>query len=405
MDAFFASVEQRDDPALRGLPVIVGGGRGGEGSRGVVTAASYEARVFGVRSAMPMRQALALCPQARRVRARMGVYVAESRRLMEILETFSPDIEPLSIDEAFLDITGVLHLRPRAEPDPRTGLARDLKARVRTVLNLPCTVGIAPNKFLAKLASDHAKPDGLRVVSPEEAAAWLAPMPTSVIPGIGPKAGERLARLGVRTIADLRSLVAGRPPEQIARDFGRHALRWPDLCMGLDDRPIEVGRERLSIGQERTFSVDERDHGALRATVLGQIETCAARLREKGLHARRVVLKVREPSFETHTRSATLPTPTDDTGVLWQAAATLLASWLDARPGPLRLIGIALQELSPPALPGLFDSPATASRVDRAADAIARKLGPGIIARAGSLRPPSIKPPKEPPTKPPRRPS
>jgi DNA polymerase IV len=387
MDAFFASVEQRDNPSLRGKPVLVGGGRGGTGKRGVVTTASYEARTFGCRSAMPMAQARRLCPQAIIVPARMGAYSAVSRQMMAVLDEFSPDAQKLGIDEAFLDVTNVQHLHGDGP-----AIAAKIKQRVRTVANLPCTVGVAPNKFLAKLASDLGKPDGLFVITPETIDTILPPLPVKVLYTVGPKAAAALETLGIRTIADLRRADAG----MLKARFGDHATLWIDLAHGRDSRTVHAQAAAKSIGQERTFSDDLTDPDRLRAVLLGQVEEVSRQLRGDRLHARRVVVKMRTGDFKTVTRSATLPEPTDRTDLLWSTARDLFESRWRERPAPLRLLGVALSDFSGEVQSGLFDEVSTApaqpspsitrrARLDATADAINAKFGHDALSRARTL--------------------
>lgn len=285
MDAFFASVEQRDNPELRGRAVIVGGSSrrlpAGEkwvvarryppNTRGVVTTASYEARKFGVRSAMPMAQACRLAPDALVVPGRMHVYADTSRRIMEVLRTITPDVQPISIDEAFADITGSAHLFGGPE-----GAGRELKRRVREAVNLTISVGVSCNKFLAKVASDMHKPDGLTVIEADAAPDLLAPMPVSVIPGVGPKAGQELARLGVRTILDLRRAAAREEDlRRLEQRLGGVVREWVRMAHGHDDREVHPRERAKSIGKERTFGSDIGDGDELRRLLLGFVEETA----------------------------------------------------------------------------------------------------------------------------------
>ena len=380
MDAFYASVEQRDNPSLRGKPVIVGGGWGGEHSRGVVMAASYEARKFGVKSAMPAMQARRLCPRGVFLRGRMEVYSAVSRQLREILTRFSPDIQPISIDEAFLDASGVMHAHASG-----LALGGAIKLGVRRELDLPCTVGVSDNKFLAKLASDLHKPDGLGELREADAPQRLAPMPVTVLMGVGPKAAESLARRNLRTVAALRAWLDARDDAQVIREMGEHALAWRRQCLGQDDRPVRERDEAKSIGKERTFGEDVAAPEVLRATLLGQVEDTTRRLRAAGLKCRGVTLKLRTPDFRTFSRSTVLESPTDETSRVWAAAEPLLATWRSLHHGPLRLIGVALHDLATTGQLELFGTDPKSGRVDAAADAIAVKFGKGSIRRAGAI--------------------
>lgn len=375
MDAFFAAVEQRDNPDLRGKAILVGG----RGKRGVVTTASYEARPFGCRSAMPTAQALRLCPHAIVVPIRMGVYSEVSRHVRTILERFSPDIEPISIDEAFVDLTNVPTWLSRAED-----AAADIRQLIRSELKLTASVGVAPNKFLAKVASDMNKPDGCGIISPESAAAILAPMPVSVIWGVGKVTLAQLHSLNIRTVADLLAF----DHRELDRRFGTAAAHWRHLARGEDDRIVHTSHVSKSIGKERTFSDDIADPMRLRAILMDELEHAARLLREDKLLCRRISLKLRRPNFTTYSRSSVLPAPTDQTPNLWSAAARLLDEFFDQTPGPLRLIGVRLEDLAPQTQLGLFDQQDASQRnstLDAVSDTIAARFGAGAIGRAGSL--------------------
>ena len=378
MDAFFAAVEQRDTPALLGKPVLVGGGRGGTGKRGVVTTASYEARVFGCRSAMPMAQARGLCPHAAVMPVRMGVYSGISKQVMAVLVEFSPDVEPVSIDEAFIDVTSTLHLFGTG-PE----IARAIKRRIRETTHLAATVGVAPNKFLAKVASDMAKPDGVGVITTENAAATLAPMSVRTLFGVGPKTGARLEKLGIRTIADF--LVADEGV--LHRTLGDQTALWRRLAAGEDDRSVNPRAQQKSIGKEQTFDDDIADPARLRAVLMGQVEAIARQLREEKLLARRITLKLRSPDFHTVTRAATLYSPTDTTADLWAAASALFDAWLADERTPLRLLGASLGGLTPGAQLDLFEPPrAPKTRaIDATMDTIAARFGNASIGRGTGL--------------------
>ena len=359
-----------------GQPDVVGGGRG---KRGVVTTASYEARVFGCRSAMPTAQALRLCPHAIVVPMRMDAYVAASREVREVLETFSPDIEPLSIDEAFVDLTHVPVWQGRG-----CDAAVEIRSRIRERTRLTASVGVSVNKFLAKVASDMNKPDGLSEIPHERAAAVLAPMKVTVLWGVGPKAAARLERLGVHTVADLLAA----PEPALAEEFGTDAIaHWKRLAVGDDQRTVHVDRANRSIGEERTFGDDIADPERLRAILLDEVELAARSLRHDGLLCATVVVKLRRPDFRTFTRSRTLESPTDRTIELWEAARELLEEFWMTSPGPLRLLGVSLQGLTDHAQGQLFRPPerARAEKMDAVADAIAAKFGRRAIRRAGGM--------------------
>jgi DNA polymerase-4 len=380
MDAFYAAIEQRDNPELRGKPVLVGG----RGKRGVVTTASYEARPFGCRSAMPTGKALRLCPHAIVVPIRMDVYAAVSRQVRGILERFSPDIEPVSIDEAFVDLTNV----PTWSAKKNGGelAAREIKRMIRDETRVTASVGIGPNKFLAKVASDMHKPDGLGVIEAGRARDILSPMPVGVLWGVGKVSGERLARWGIKTVGDLLAF----DERDLMREFGDAGAHWRRLALGLDEREVITEHTSRSIGKERTFGDDIADPVRLRAILMDELEQAARLLRADGLVCRRVALKLRRPDFRTYSRSSVLSAATDRTPELWAAADRLLGEFFaepDA-PSSLRLIGVRLEELSERSQPGLFDEQPQESRVralDGVADRIAAKFGRGAIVRGGSL--------------------
>jgi DNA polymerase-4 len=391
MDAFYASIEQRDQPSLRGKPVLVGGGKGGEGKRGVVTAASYEARAFGCRAAMPMAQARALCPHAIVVPVRMGVYASESRRIQAIFDRFTPDIQPVSIDEAFLDLTRVGKVAPGGLQAAK-GVGDEIRSLVTRETGLTCSVGVSFNKFLAKLASDACKPDGIMVIGPDDVERVLPGRAVTEILGVGEVAGEKLAKMGIRTIGDLRAADLS----VLRKRFGSAADEWKQLAMGVDDRVVHARQRAKSVGKERTFSEDVGDPATLRALLLQLLESAAMNLREDGLRCRRVTVKLRTPDFRTFTRAASLDAPTDHTATLWPVAMGLLDAFLAEHRPRLRLLGVTLHELGDVTQPGLFDeTPASATgpsrrpgadaAIDGVSDAIARKFGKAAITRARTL--------------------
>lgn len=375
MDAFFAAVEQRDDPSLRGKPVIVGG----VGGRGVVSTASYEARKFGCRSAMPMAQATRLCPHAIVVRPRMQAYSAVSHQVFEILERFTPLVEPLSVDEAFLDVTGSQRLFGDGET-----IAREIRRLVRETTQLTASVGVAPSKFIAKLASDSNKPDGLVVVPPDQILAFLDPLPIGRLWGVGPATLPKFDQLGVRTFGDLRRSDAARVRSALG-ESGDHFLA---LVSGEDDRDVVPDREAKSISHETTFAEDVADREYLRATLLEQIDQVAARLRRHERLARVVVMKIRTPDFSTYTRRTTLDAATDVTDHLWHPLAVLFDTWMSERRSRVRLIGAGVtnlvdrrgQQLS------LFESADAAKRrqLDATVDAIRDRFGKAAIVRGAN---------------------
>jgi DNA polymerase-4 len=372
MDAFYASVEQRDQPALRGKPVIVGWA----GRRGVVCAASYEARPFGVRSAMPMVTARRLCPQAVVVPVRMKLYAEVGRQVREILLSFTPLVEPLSLDEAFLDVRGCEGLF-----GPAPQIAQLIKDRIRAETALNASVGVAPNKFLAKLASDLRKPDGLVVLPAEGVAEFLAPLPVGRLWGVGAKAEKRLHALGLRTIGQVAAL-----PEQVLVDHlgqaGRNAWR---LAHGLDDRAVVPDREAKSISTETTFGHDLGDREALRAWLLDLTDHLAARLRHAGLRARNVELKIRSADFRTRHRAQALLEATHLTEPLWKAAAALFDRAVTDEILPVRLLGVGASRLTRDGhVQGdLFEGGLRARQesLDQAIDTIRAQFGDGAIRR------------------------
>lgn len=333
MDAFFAAIEVLDQPDLAGRPLVVGGTPEG---RGVVAAASYEARQFGIHSAMSAWQAKKRCPHALFMPPRFNRYREVSTRIFTIFHIYTPLVEPLSIDEAFLDVTGCARL---FGPGPR--IAADIKRRIREEIGLTASVGVAPNKFLAKLASDFRKPDGLFIVEPERAAAWLAELPVSRLWGVGKVTQRMLAGLGILTVAQLLAYPRG----PLERRIGSWAATLLELAQGLDERPVEPETDAKSIGAETTFERDIADPARLRHELDLLVERTAWRLRRAGCLARTVHLKARFPDFTTVTRAMTLPRASDQTRVLRQAARELLESRLERNGIPLRLIGVSYSNL------------------------------------------------------------
>ncbi|GIW73828.1 MAG: DNA polymerase IV [Phycisphaerales bacterium] len=374
LDAFFASVEQRDRPELRGKPVLVGD----PGRRGVVAAASYEARRFGCRSAMPSAVARRLCPQAVFVEPDFARYKAASQAVFEVFERFTPLIEPLSIDEAFLDVTASRRLLG----DGQT-IARAIKAQVLERTGLTISLGVAPNKLVAKIASDLDKPDGLVVVPNDGVEAFLAPLTIDRLWGVGPSARQRLHARGIRTFQDVQRL--DRPALRAL--LGVLGERLYERCRGIDDRPVVTDHQAKSIGHERTFAQDLRSIEACRAQVVDLAERVAWRLRRAGRAAGVLTLKVRNGAFRTVTRSGRLAEPTDHSGRIVSHALGLLDGWAQEGFEPVRLLGVIAGGLLAWQGPGLFDAceQARDRRVDQAADAIRARFGPGAIARARAL--------------------
>ena len=375
MDAFYASVEQRDKPDLRGRPVIVGADPKG---RGVVSAASYEARRFGVRSAMPISRAARLCPHAAFLPVDMAKYRAVSVQIMGILADFSPLVEPVSVDEAFIDLTGTESLFG----SPLEAVRR-IKQRIRDETHLTASAGLAANKFVAKVASDLQKPDGLVAVAAGGEARFLAPLPVDLIWGVGRVTAKALGDLGLATIGRLQTM----PRSVLARRFGKHGEHLHDLAFGRDDRPVEPFGLPKSVGAEETFDADCTDADLLRATLRAQAERVTAELREGGFAAARITLKLRLAPFETHTRSAT-GEPTQDGLELYRRARVLLERERVTR--PVRLIGLSAGRLGPAGVGqlGLFDPHAVRrERLARVVDRLTERFGEGAVIPATLLPP------------------
>jgi DNA polymerase-4 len=372
MDAFYASVEQRDDQALRGRPVIVGG----HPRRGVVLAASYEVRPFGVRSAMPMAQAVRLAPDAVVVPPRFAAYAAASEQIFALFAEVTPVIEPLSLDEAFLDVTGSTALF-----GPAAAIAAALRARIASAVGLPASAGIAPVKFAAKVASDLAKPNGQREVPPGTTAAFLAPLPVWRLWGVGPRTEASIAALGLRTIGEL----AACDPAWLAAQLGNQAEHLIQLARGIDPRAVVPDRDARSIGAEDTFEEDLADPEALRPHLHSQALRVGARLRRAGVVARTLGVKFKYDDFRLVSRRAALPVPTDDGQALYAHALALLARAPLER--PVRLTGVVASDLSHGAAQlGLFDDGAKRRRVLNATlDQIAARFGRGAVVPADLL--------------------
>jgi DNA polymerase-4 len=394
MDAFFAAVEVLDDPSLRGLPVIVGG----TGSRGVVASCSYEARATGVRSAMSMVEARRRCPKAVVLAGRHGRYGEVSRRLHSVFEVFTPLIEPIALDEAFLDVSGGHRLFGSS-----IEIAEAIRARVTEELQLSCSVGIARNKLLAKLASRAAKPvasvsgptpgPGIVVVSPADELAFLHPRPVSDLWGVGPRTAERLAGYGIATIGDLAKV----DPRHLTRLVGRAAgSQLHELAWARDDRPVVMGRPVKSVGHEETFAVDLHDPGQLRLEAARMADAVSSRLRASGLAGRTVTVKLRYGDFTTITRSHSLHRPVASSAELVKIATALLSA-AEVHPG-VRLLGVSVSSLEPRASgPGeqltFWDpdrpadgqsqgAPAARSDLDAVVDAIRERYGVAAVGPA-----------------------
>ncbi len=377
MDAFYAAVEQRDRPELRGRPVIVGADPKGGRGRGVVSTASYEARRFGVGSALPISVAFKLCPDGVYLPVDMEKYVGVSKQVMAILHGTTDLVEPLSIDEAFLDVTASRRALGSGE-----SIARGLKKEILEATGLTASVGVAACKLVAKIASDLRKPDGLVVVPPGTEAAFLAPLAVRRLWGVGPKTEESLAKLGVRTIGDLAAL----PPETLTRRVGTHGEDLLRLARGLDDRPVETGGEAKSVGQEHTYGEDTADTARLRRTLLDLADGVGGRLRSSGLRGRTVTLKYRDETFHTVTRAETLDTATDSGARLFEIAWRLLGGVHRGR--KVRLLGIYASGFGEEAQLGLFaEEPIPSEEADRLRDRVAQRFGTGALTRASLLEP------------------
>jgi DNA polymerase-4 len=327
MDCFYAAVHMRDDPSLAGRPVVIGGDPAG---RGVVAAASYEARKYGIHSAMPAARARRLCAHAVFLPPDFARYSAESELIFALFGSYTPLVQTVSLDEAYLDVTDHLGTFGSA-----TALARDIRRRVRDERRLTVSIGVAPNRLVAKIASDFGKPDGLTVVPPAKVLDFLAPLPVRRLHGVGPATEAALAEMGIATVADLRQ----RSLAELAERFGRHGEWLHQSARGEDERPVEVGRERKSLGSETTFREDLSDLAALDEVLRDLAEEVAQGLARRGLAARTVSVKVRYGDFTTVTRSRTLPWPVAGAGEISRHACALLRQ-TEAGGRPVRLLGV-----------------------------------------------------------------
>lgn len=371
MDAFYAAVEQFDNPELAGQPVIVGG----TGGRGVVAAASYEVRRFGVHSAMPMREALKRCPHAVVVRPRMKRYREISGQVFEIFGEFTDLVEGLSLDEAFLDVTGSTGLFGSAE-----AMAREIKNRIRVRTGLTASVGVSHNKLLAKLASEMNKPDGLAMIRPAEVTTILDPMPVRRLHGIGAKTAARLEQQGIHTLGQLR-----RAPESVLWPlFRRDTREMRECASGIDDRPVVSDAPEKQISSEETFDVDIKDHEELRQRLAHLADRTAERLRARQLKAGMISIKVRRRDFETYTRQKSFSPPTQETRLVVQVATELLNRWLDEQPrAAVRLLGVGVSDLAPAQQLDLFTTreSAESGKLDETLDRIRGKYGTEALKR------------------------
>jgi DNA polymerase-4 len=374
MDAFYASVEALDDPSLQGRPVIVGG----DFRRGVVSAASYEARAFGVHSAQPIATARRLCPQGVFLPVRMARYQEISKKIFSLFRLFTPLVEPLSIDEAFLDITASTRLF-----GPPEEMARKIKTLIREKTGLSLSAGVATNKFLAKIASDLQKPNGLTVVPPEGVQAFLDPLPISRLWGVGEATRKALARFNVNTIGDLGRL----PLSLLEKKFGEHGRRLHELARGIDDRQVRTDHEIKSVGQEETFDADLLELDVLKKALLSLAQRVTRRMRRSGFAGRTITLKVKYQDFRQVTRSLTLPKTIDDGRTVYQQACGLLSK-TEAGRRPIRLLGISVSHPNPPGRSqqlSIFDPegpPKSDNNLNRALDAIQEKFGSQAVRPA-----------------------
>jgi DNA polymerase-4 len=378
MDAFYASIEERDQPELVGKPVIVGGSPDG---RGVVAAANYAIRKFGVHSAMPTSTALRLCPQAIVLPVRMNHYAAISRQLREVFHRFTPLVEPLAFDEAFLDVSGSLKLFGEAEV-----IGHRIKNEIQQEVNLVASVGIAPNKFLAKLASDLDKPNGFVKVDPQRVQEFLDDLPVGRIWGVGKVTGKSFQQIGIKTIGQLRLLSREILDARFGPRSGEHLWK---LARGIDDREVVPDRNAKSISHETTFATDINDKEALRSWLMELTEQVGIRLRRHKLRCRTVHLKIRYDDFSTFTRSQAVEEPTNSTDLLWRIAVKMLNERLPNRKLSIRLIGMGVSGIDTSTLKQktLFDEETneTESKIDEVTDLIQEKFGNKSVSRGRSF--------------------
>jgi len=378
MDAFFASVEQRDEPSYRDKPVIVGSDPKEGKGRGVVAACSYEARKFGIHSAMPISVAYHKCPDAVFLPPDMEKYSEASRKILEIFETFTPDIEPISIDEAFLDITGSWHLFGSPQETCRL-----IKSKVKEKTGLTVSLGMAPNKTVAKIASDLGKPDGFVQVKSQDVESFLSPLNVKKLWGVGEKTAEIMKHSGILTIGDLASF----PERKLYELFRENGLHARELARGIDPRPVLADNETLSISNEFTFDKDTGDRTAVMDSLMHLSEKVSRRLRKAGVKGRTISVKVRFSNFKTYTRSVTSFPPTDMEGEIYRKASALTEEFLSQKKD-IRLLGVKASNLEDSScMSDLFqgESPSEKKRenIRKALDRILDKYGEGSIRRRG----------------------
>jgi DNA polymerase-4 len=374
MDAFYASVEQLDNPQLKGKPVIVGG----DSNRGVVSAASYEAREYGIRSAMPIFRAKQKCPDGIFIPPRMSRYKEVSKQIMALLTDFSPLVEVVSIDEAYVDIAGCLRLHGEIAK-----IATRIKKRVKETVNLSCSVGIAPNKMLAKIASDMDKPDGLTIITPEKAPQFIETLPIHKVPGVGKITGQKLTRLGIQTLGDIKNY----PEQTLVNRLGKFGRRLIALSVGINKSSVNPSTEHKSVSTETTLAEDTNDIRQLKKYLLGQSQAVGRDLRKSDVKARTITLKIKHSDFKQITRNMTLQKPTQAAETIYQAAVKLLSAYRIT--GKIRLIGIGASSLVPDTTPiqmDLFNSGKKSDRnwekVDKTLDTIVQKYGKDAVKRA-----------------------
>ncbi|MEI8132167.1 MAG: DNA polymerase IV [Leptolinea sp.] len=380
LDAFFCSVEELRDPTLKGKPFAVGGQAG---KRGVISTASYAARKYGVHSALPTAQALRLCPDLILVSAWHSDYGEASQRVMAIVNDLSPLVEPLSIDEAFMDVSDMA--------ETPLQIARSLQARINRETNLPCSIGAATNKLVAKIANDFGKhqhteptsPNAITIVEPGHEAEFLAPLPVNALWGVGPKTDEHLHKLGITTIGGLAAFSI----EEMTRMFGKSGLDLSERAKGLDTRPVEVDHTIKSISQEVTFEKDVSDKNELEQTIKRLSAQVGSQLRKQGYTARTIRLKIRWANFETHTRQLSIPMPTDHDSIITGAALDLFRNiWPVGK--PVRLIGVGTTQITnePIQLSLLDSTSAKEGRLLRSVDELRERFGDKIVLRGFDIR-------------------
>ncbi|NLJ25376.1 MAG: DNA polymerase IV [Firmicutes bacterium] len=378
MDSFFASIEQRDRPELRGKPVIVGGLR--DSKRGVVSTCSYEARKYGVHSAMPIAQAVKLCPHGIFLPGDHGKYAAVSQEIRQVFYQFSPVVEIISIDEAFLDMTGCEHFY-----DTLIDLGKAIKDRIYETVSLTASVGIAPNKFTAKLASEYRKPDGLVIINSDEVEDWLVPMPVTKVWGIGEKTARALATWQIHTIGDLRRC----SQQFLIQQFGKQGQSLYLLARGIDPRPVLPDSETKSIGRETTFPTDVTEITKLRQVLANLVADVGIRLRRQELWGRTITIKLRYSDFSTITRSTTVPEPIDNDDEIFATAYDLLQRNIQRR--PIRLLGISVSQLTSFSQASLFADPRR-EKLTELMDELNTRYDRAVIYKGRQLQPRSSPP-------------